>query len=117
MPFDALMSFEQNSGAQDEKAIAVIVLCIDAEARDAIAYWLKFLTDRLLPPWPGLGRIHTLLVKQPSLRVAFVDNGAPDGLWRAHAFGATDFLPWPLTRRSLLDLLVRVEAVPRAIYG
>lgn len=133
----ALMTLVQKT-AEDEDAIPVIILCIDAEVRDRIAYWLKFLpvrtsiaesgyqankilrdvgcrlliTDRLLPPWPGMGRFHRLLVKRPGLRIAFIDDGAPDRRWFAQAFGATDFMPWPQTRRLLLELLVRVEAVP-----
>ena len=83
------MPSDQKTGTQNEEAIDVIVLCIDTEARDMIAYWLKSLpartfvakdgyqankilrdvpcrlliTDRLLPPWPGLGRINRLLAR------------------------------------------------------
>ena len=115
----ALMPLEQKIRAPDEGAITVIILCIDAETRDTIASWLKSLsirtfvaengfqanrilrdvpcqlliTDRLLPPWLGLGRINKLLARRPGLRITFVDNGSPDGRMLAHAIGATDFLP------------------------
>jgi DNA-binding NtrC family response regulator len=131
------MPSDQKTGTQNEEAVDVIILCIGAETRDMIAYWLKSLpvqtfvakdgyqanrilrdvpcrllvTDRLLPPWPGLGRINRLLARQPSFRIAFVDNCRLD-LMVARAVGATDFLPWPLTRRSLVDLLARLEAEP-----
>jgi DNA-binding NtrC family response regulator len=132
------MTLGQNTGAEDEDAIPVILLCIDAEVRDRIAHWLKplpirtfvaedgyqayrilrdvpcrlLITDRLLPPWPGLGRINGLLALRPGFRTAFVDNGSPDGRWLAYAVGATDFLPWPLTRRSLVDLLTSIKGGP-----
>ena len=73
-------------------------------------------TDRLLPPWPGLGRFWTLRTQRPDLRIAFVDNGSPDGWILARAAGATDFLSRPLTRRSLVDVLARVEVPPAAHF-
>ena len=126
---------ERKPGARDCGLVNVIVLCLDDEARETIANLFNTLpvrtfitnsgshanrilndvpcrpivTDRLLPPWPGLGRISRLLVRRPGLRIAFVDNVSPDGRMLAYAIGATDFLAWPLTRRSLVDLLARLR--------
>ena len=103
------MRLEQNTRAEDEDRISVIILCIDTEVRDRIVYWLKplpirafvakdgyqahsilrdvpcrlLITDRLLPPWPGLGRIHKLLAHDPayashlSTTAVQTDDGLP----------------------------------------
>ena len=130
----------QETEAQDSGLVDVIVLCIDEETRETIAAFFKtipvrtvianrdsqanriledvpcrlLVADRLLPPWPGLGRFGRLRIRKPSLRIAFVDNGTPDGRSLAHAVGATDFLLRPLTRELLVNLLKRVETPPQA---
>ena len=63
------------------------------------------ITDRLLPPWPGLGRVITLRMRYPKLRVMFISSGVPDDAWLAKQLGATDYLPWPITGQGLIQLL------------
>lgn len=129
------MPIEHKIWTQCEAVVdCIIILCFDAETRDRIAYWLKSLpvktfvakdgyhanrilrdvrcqlliTDRLLPPWPGLGRINRL--RRSGMRIAFVDDCDLDSRILARAVGATNFLARPLTRRSLLDLLGHSQA-------
>lgn len=137
---DALMWPERKTWAQDRRLVDVIVLCADDKARESIAKFFDTLpirtfiancgfqanrilnetpcrlmiTDRLLPPWPGLGRFGRLRIRKPSLRIAFVDNGTPDGRALVNAVGATDFLPRPVTRQSLVNVLTRLEMPPQA---
>ena len=110
-----------------------VILCADEEARDAIAHWFASLpgnatvaddgyhasrllrdpanrlliTDRLLPPWPGLETFRTLRERNPELRIVFVESGSLDDRILARITGATDFLPRPLTREALIRALTR----------
>jgi DNA-binding response OmpR family regulator len=114
-----------------------VILCREPEVRDVIAYWFTSLpvpttvaddgyhanrilderncrlliTDRVLPPWPGLDTIRTLRDRNPRLRVAFVDNGNIDDLILARIVGATDYLRRPLERRHVIDALTRADAI------
>ena len=138
---DAFMWSGRKTGAQDRRLVDVIVLYIDDKVRESIAKFFKTLpvrtfiansgshankilddvpcrlivTDRLLPPWPELGRFGRLRIRKPNLRIAFVDNGIPDGRALAHAVGATDFLPRPVTRQSLVNVFKRVETPPQTV--
>jgi len=112
-----------------------VVLSSEETLRDAVAYWFKSLsiptlatadgyeanralknggaallvTDRLLPPWPGLGTFRELKSENPALRVAYVDDGSWDGAILARIAGATVVLPRPLDRRRVLEALGRPE--------
>lgn len=109
---------------------AIVVLCAEEEVRDVIAYWLSseaaktliaadgyqaakalndgcrwLVTDRVLPPWPGLDTFLTLRSRHPDLRIAFVENdNVHDGIL-AKVTGASVLLPRPLTRRSISEAL------------
>jgi DNA-binding response OmpR family regulator len=106
----------------------VLILCADETARDALAYWLRssnvatdvavdgyeaserlrsgafrlLVTDRLLPPWPGLDTFVRLKQRLTNLRIAFVDDGVPDTQALARAAGADVILLRPLRRASVL---------------
>lgn len=117
---------------------AVVVLCAEEEVRDVITYWFtslsirtypttdgyeaaRFLktttvalliTDRVLPPWPGLDTFRQLRSANPRLRIAFVDDGSRDGAILARISGATVVLTRPLSRRQVIEALGRPELVP-----
>jgi DNA-binding response OmpR family regulator len=106
----------------------VLILCADQTARDALAYWLRssnvaaevavdgyeaserlrsgafrlLVTDRVLPPWPGLDAFVRLKQRLTNLRIAFIDDGVPDTQALARAAGADVILQRPLRRASVL---------------
>lgn len=106
-----------------------VVLCVDAATAGRIAYWLGaagvdtaiarngyearsllagcasclLVTDRLLPPWPGLATVNSLKQAMDGLSVAFVGDGVPDNDDLAMAAGADVVLPPPLRRGDVLD--------------
>jgi DNA-binding NtrC family response regulator len=130
------MSLEPITVRRDNDAKDVVILCADEEVRDVIAYWFTSLpartfvaddgyhanrilqggpcrwlvTDRVLPPWPGLDTFLTLRAHHPSLRIAFVDNGNLDDWILALATGATVLLHRPLTRQAVVEALARSES-------
>jgi DNA-binding response OmpR family regulator len=107
----------------------VLILCADDTSRDILAYWLRssnvatdvaangydasdrlragafrlLVTDRLLPPWPGLDAFVQLKQRLSGLRIAFIDDGVPDTIALARAAGADIILPRPLRRASVLQ--------------
>ena len=108
-----------------------VVLCDGEDVRDLMAYWLTTLsvspavnisgdaanrvlqapacrlmvTDRIMPLWPGLATFLQLRLANPSLRIAFIDNGNLHSSILARVAGATDVLSRPLTRKALADTL------------
>jgi DNA-binding response OmpR family regulator len=108
----------------------IVILCAEEEVRDVIAYWLSsqqtravvagdgyhasevlqngcrwLITDRVLPPWPGLDTFLTLRSQHPDLRIAFIESGnVHDGIL-AKVTGASVLLPRPLSRQALAQAL------------
>ncbi len=116
--------------AAHHNAGAIVVLCAEEEVRDIIAYWLSsepaktliaddgyqaakalnngcrwLVTDRVLPPWPGLDSFLTLRSQHPDLRIAFVESGNVHDSILAKVTGASVLLPRPLTRRTISEAL------------
>lgn len=113
---------------QSEAPFAVVLSADDGTAR-RIAYWLNaaghvavtapngfsarahihrdtvrlLVTDRLLPPWPGLDTIVSLKLEFPDLKVAFLGDGVPDNQRLATSAGADLILPTPLRRANILE--------------
>lgn len=111
--------------------LTVVVLSSEEELRDVVVYWLQplsvtavaaadgyeanrvlrnvgaglLITDRLLPPWPGLGTFRQLQSANPRLRIAYIDDGSWDGPILARLTGATVVLPRPLNRRQVVAAL------------
>lgn len=109
----------------------VVILCGEQEVRDVIAYWFTSLpapttiaddghhanrilreqtcrllvTDRVLPPWPGLDTFRTLRNHNPQLRIGYVDNGNIEDRILAGVVGATDYFPRPLSRKTIVEAL------------
>lgn len=120
-----------------EELPTVVVLCAEEELRDVITYWFLSLpvrtfvttdgyaanvtlramgsglliTDRVLPPWPGLDTFRGLQCANPYLRIAFVDGGDRDGAMLARLTGANTVLSRPLSRQQVLGALGRPELV------
>ena len=113
----------------------VVILCGEEEVRDVIVHWFRTLpvtttvaedghhantilrarkcrllvTDRVIPPWPGLDTFRTLRERDPDLRVAFVDNGNIHDRILARVVGATDYFSRPLNRRTVIEALTGAE--------
>ena len=126
----------QEQAAQVVSKLDVIVLCSAEEVRDVIAYWFSSLpartavaedgydagrllrdgscrlliTDRVLPPWPGLDSFLSLRARNPRLRIAFVDNGSRDDRILARVTGARIFLAKPLSRQQVIGALTAPDA-------
>jgi len=112
----------------------IVILCADEETRDIVAYWLGasaqkpvvatdgyraaralkdggrwLITDRVLPPWPGLDTFVTLRSRHPDLRIAFVESGnIHDGIL-ARVTGASVLLKRPLSRQAITQALAKAE--------
>lgn len=112
----------------------VVVLCANADHRETLAYWLVsagiatgvaltgydaramlvsgkarlLVTDRVLPPWPGLDTIVSQKQAYPLLKVAFIDDGLPDTRTLVRSAGVDIILPRPLRRATVLDASVTV---------
>jgi DNA-binding response OmpR family regulator len=110
---------------------SVVILCAEETIRAAIAYWSTHLpvrtivaddgyhanrvlqtdncrllvTDRVLPPWPGLDTFRRLRARNPELRIAFVEGVAREDIGLAKVTGATDVLARPLCRQSVADTI------------
>jgi CheY-like chemotaxis protein len=124
---DASVHREQKAVSRAQRARGdIVVLCAEEEIRDVIHYWLSgqpdkvivaadgreackalkqgarwLITDRVLPPWPGLDSFITLRSEYPQLRIAFVESGnLHDGIL-ARVTGASVVLPRPLTRQAV----------------
>jgi DNA-binding response OmpR family regulator len=123
----ATASFSWQSAAGE----VVVVLFADPDDGLRIAYWLgesyskvfqvldghhaaqilrkyrvgAVITDRVLPPWPGLDPFSLLRKSHPDLAIIYVGNGEAEGSSLARAAGATHVLPCPLRRQAVLDAL------------
>jgi DNA-binding response OmpR family regulator len=122
---------------KSRKAVdGAIVLCAEEAVRDVITYWLSsasthvevakdgydanrlldrrpcalLVTDRVLPPWPGLASFMELAELHPHLKIAFVDDGSPGSQSLARVTGADLILTRPLTRRNVIAAMPRVAA-------
>lgn len=115
---------------------SVVVLCAEEATRDVIGYWFTSLpvrtfvaadgheanrlvrdptcrllvTDRVLPPWPGLDTFANLHEDNAHLRIAFVDDGSPHSRILARVTGANFIVSKPLTRQSVIEVLPRLES-------
>lgn len=125
------MNVVQGSHPSHHELPAVVILCADDEVRDVITYWFTSLsvrtypttdgyeaarilkttavgllvTDRVLPPWPGLDTLRQLQSANPPLRIAVVDDGTRDGVILARISGATVVLTRPLSRLRVIEAL------------
>ena len=123
------MAHRRTRPGREDAPSDVLILCADETAREALASGLRsshgatdvavtgddaserlrsgafrlLVTDRLLPPWPGLDAFVRLKQRLSGLRIAFIDDGVPDTQALARAAGADVILPRPLRRASVLQ--------------
>jgi DNA-binding response OmpR family regulator len=115
----------------------IVILCTDEGTRDVVAYWLEsaghrvtvardghaasralrdgrgrlLVTDRVLPPWPGLDTFLALRARDPGLGIAVVETGDLDERILARVTGATALLRKPLSRAAVLALVPAVAGL------
>lgn len=106
--------------------IRALMLCVDDDIGRALAHWLRdsgaevdvpedgkraarmlrkvkynaFVTDRFLPPWPGLDTLPLMKRKHPNLRVIVVLNSAPAGMAAVLRLAGVDAVIEPPLRRA-----------------
>ena len=106
----------------------VVVLCLDERYSTSLAHWLRsagmgaeiaksgshakailgaggkcvLVTDRVLPPWPGLPRLASLKRSSKHLRVVAIDKGDADSRYVALAAGADAVVSPPLRREEMM---------------
>jgi len=107
-----------------QEELNVVVLCLDDHYSTTLAHWLRsagirveivnsgrqakqllrssdrrvFVTDRVLPPWPGLSRLASLKRTHKHLRLVTIDRGDADSRYVALAAGADAVVSPPLRR-------------------
>ncbi|HRD76038.1 MAG TPA: hypothetical protein PK264_08865 [Hyphomicrobiaceae bacterium] len=71
------------------------------------------ITDRLLPPWPGLDTIFGLKQSISGLTIAYLSDGAPDNRRLGLQAGADLILPNPLRRAHVLEAVAHADPAGR----
>ncbi len=120
-----------------DRPASVIVLCANQATAGTVVYWLQklgasaatvssgyqardlleaaqvrlLITDRALPPWPGLDTLAALKQEFRSLKIAVLDDGVPENRTLARSAGADILLARPLRRSNLIEACV-AAAVP-----
>ncbi|MBM3546244.1 MAG: response regulator [Alphaproteobacteria bacterium] len=123
-PMDSVILTERNPAL-------VVVLCADEIIRAAIAFWSTMLpvttivaedgyrvteilrrqecrlliTDRALPPWPGLEAFWQLRTRYPALRIAFIERSSQSEASLARLAGVTDILAHPLQQQAVFETI------------
>ena len=117
----------------------VVVLCLDEHYPAALAHWLRsvgrrvevvdsglqakqllrtggrwvLVTDRVLPPWPGLSRLASLKRSHKLLRIVAIDRGDADSRYVALAAGADAVVSPPLRRNVAMQAIGVAEGSDR----
>jgi len=126
------------SAGERGNASSIVILCAEETVRAAIAYWAVLLpvrtmvaddgyqanrelrndacrllvTDRVLPPWPGLDTFRQLRDRNPDLRIAFVEGSSREDAALARVTGATAVLARPLRRQAVADTISQAIRTP-----
>ena len=117
----------------------VVVLCLDERYPKTLAHWLRstgvrveivesgrqtkqllhtgerwvLVTDRVLPPWPGLSRLATLKRSHKLLRIVVIDRGDGDSRYVALEAGADAVVSPPLRRNAAKRAIGVAEGADR----
>jgi DNA-binding response OmpR family regulator len=128
----------QSIGEAEEET-KVVILCLDERYRTTLAHWLRsggmgvemaddgsrakvllgagsrdvLITDRVLPPWPGLPRLADLKRSSPWLCIVAIDKGDPDSRYVAFAAGADAVISPPLRRDEVMRAIRVAEGQGR----
>jgi DNA-binding NtrC family response regulator len=123
------------SKATRRSAHNVVIVCAEEEVRDVVAHWLTLhgmevvvaddgyqaaralrrgsswlITDRVLPPWPGLDPFLDLRSRYPDLNIVFVEGTNVHDTILARVTGANATLSRPLTRQAVIGALSFADA-------
>jgi DNA-binding response OmpR family regulator len=117
------------SGREAEQETKIVLLCLDERYQTTLAHWLLsdgmrveiadggrrakellgagkrrvlLVTDRVLPPWPGLPRLAALKRSSAQLRIVAIDKGDSDSRYVAFAAGADAVISPPLRRDEVM---------------
>jgi DNA-binding NtrC family response regulator len=126
---------KQKSKVTRRSSSHVVIVCAEEEVRDVVAHWLTLnamsvvvaadgyqasralkrgggwlITDRVLPPWPGLDPFLDLRSRYPDLKIIFVEGANIHDTILARVTGANITLPRPLTRQAVVDALGFADA-------
>jgi DNA-binding NtrC family response regulator len=118
----------KRKAASRRKTDNVVIVCAEEEVRDVVAHWLVkngmnavvaadgyeaakalrhgsrwLVTDRVLPPWPGLDPFLDLRSRYPDLNIIFIEGTNIHDTILARVTGAGATLARPLTRQAVLD--------------
>ena len=117
----------------------VVVLCLDKHHPATLAHWLRsagrrvevvenglqakqllrtggqwvLVTDRVLPPWPGLSRLTSLKKSHALVRIVAIDRGDADSRYVALAAGADAVISPPLRRNVAMRAIGVAEGSDR----
>ena len=121
------------------EGLNVVVLCLDEHYTATLAHWLRsagvrveivesgrqakqllhvgerwvLVTDRVLPPWPGLSRLASLKRSHKLLRIVAIDRGDADSRYLALAAGADAVVSPPLRRNVAMRAIGVAEGSDR----
>ena len=122
-----------------QEELNVVVLCLDDHYSTTLAHWLRsagvrveivntgrqakqllhgsdrqvLVTDRVLPPWPGLPRLASLKRSHKHLRIVAIDRGDADSRYVALAAGADAVVSSPLRRNVAMRAIGVAEGSDR----
>ena len=121
--------------ASRRSADSVVIVCAEEDVRDVVAHWLRLngmdvvvaadgrqaaralkrgsawlITDRVLPPWPGLDPFLDLRSRYPKLNIIFIEGANVHDTILARVTGAGATLSRPLTRQAVVDALGFADA-------
>lgn len=126
-----------SSTLEIDRPPSTVILCSNQSSAGTVAYWLKklgvsaatassgyqardllqgtaarlLITDRALPPWPGLDTLAALKQEFSSLKIAVLDDGVPESRALARSAGADIILARPLRKSNLIEACI-AAAVP-----
>lgn len=124
-----------SSKQETDRLPSAVILCSNQSTSGTVAYWLRklgvsvaiaisgyqarehlqsaearlLITDRALPPWPGLDTLVALKQEFASLKVAVLVEGIPEDRALARSAGADFILARPLRRSDLIQACIAAE--------